>query len=463
MGALHALCAAAVLLCVVPSNSSPCAPASPSGLQHGLLVHEQLQRRWSCRFFSDSRIPGRRFATQQSIIAAMGVPGRVRVSTKSDDEYHSQRSPSQARLNSVFVDFELAPSFNETEWRDEILLMRSLGITTLTVAHVANGRTWNGTDRCFKFRPHYGRYTAFYPTKLDCFSTPSEYSSGLQPLLGAAANLSMGVYLGLANIVSKPGVGHFIESSNLDPSDRFNESWSDFANIQLDVFDELWLLYSNYSHVIRGVYTVLESGNCAPLYVDPMYARYLRLVSSGIRRRVPHLQVFASPGFGSSSRWKSKICNATLSPTDWQKYWTNVFRQAPHLSFIAAQDGRGIYNNESTALTYLNAIRRAHQATGRSFSVNLEAFNFSGAAGAPKFPGTCGNRMPTLWGRFRAQLEGEASMTPPGAMTTTWEWFTCFSPRLDYCAKPPSGSVALGATHQSLASRLREEYKAYVH
>ena len=175
------------------------------------------------------------------------------------------------------------------------------------------------------------------------------------------------------------------------------------------------------------------------------------------------MQVFASPGFGASNRWKSKVCNVTLSPKDWQAYWTNTFLQAPALTFIAPQDGRGIYNSESTALEYLYGIRRAHELTGRSFGVNLEAFNFSAPASAPKFPGTCSNRMPTMWHRFRSQLQTEASMTSPGGMTTMWEWFTCFSPRPFYCSKPPTGSQLLGATHQRLARQLRDDYKAYVH
>ena len=450
-----------LLLVVEPmavTRSAAGSASSPAG-RHNRTMAAQQQTLCSAvwPYLAPGWLATRRLDSSSSFLGSLRAP------TKSDDERSVRSSQPPAQLNSVFVAFELASSFSQADWHDEFKLMRSLGITTLTVAHVANGRPWNGTDRCFKFRPHYGRYTAFYPTKLDCFGTSSEYSSGLRPLLEAAANLSMGVYLGLANVVSKPGVGHFIESSNLDPSDRFNESWSDFARIQLDVFDELWALYSGYSAVIRGVYTVLEGGNCAPLYVDPQYARFLRVLSNGIRQRAPKLQVFASPGFGSSNRWRSKICNETLSPSDWQTYWTDTFRQAPALSFIAAQDGRGIYNDESTALKYLDAIRRAHQATGRTYSVNLEAFNFSAAALAPKFPGTCANRMPTMWGRFRAQLQAEASMVPPGGMTTAWEWFTCFSPRPDYCAKPPSGSVELGASHQALARQLREDYQAYVH
>jgi hypothetical protein len=361
------------------------------------------------------------------------------------------------------LDFELGAGFKQADWQREFSMMKSLGIDTVTVAHVASGRPWNGTDRCFKFRPHYGRYAAFYPTKLDCFATAPEHALGLTPLLGAAANASMGVFLGLANVVSKPSVGHFIESANLNPADRFNESWSDFANIQLAVFGELWASYSaDYRSVIRGVYTVLESGNCGPLYVDPQYARFLRVVSTGIKQQAPQLQVFASPGFGTAHRWKSKICNRTLSPAEWGAYWVDVFRQAPDLSFIAPQDGRGIYNSNETALEYLSAIHRAHASAGRSFGVNLEAFNFSAPRSEPVFPGTCQNRMPSSFERFQTQLRGEAAMPSPTGMTTTWEWFTCFHPPPSYCAKPPSGGGTLGIKHQKRAAGLRKDYQAYI-
>ena len=376
---------------------------------------------------------------------------------KTDDD---RRSP---RLNSVFLDLEFGTSFEQVDWQREFSMMQSLGIETITVAHVASGRPWNSSDRCFKFRPHYGRYNAFYPSRLDCFSTAPEHAVGLKPLLAAAANVSMGVYLGLANVVGKPSVGHFIESANLNPADRFNESWSDFATIQLAVFAELWTLYSaDYHSVIRGVYTVLESGNCGPLYVDPQYARFLHAISKGVKQRAPQLQVFASPGFGTADRWKSRICNKTLTATEWEAYWIAIFRQSPNLSFIAPQDGRGIFNSNETALEYLRAIHRAHVSTGRVFGVNLEAFNFSAPRSAPKFPGTCQNRMPSDFERFYTQLQGEAAMVAPAGMVTSWEWFTCFHPPAKYCAKPPAGSGAVGIEHQQRAAGLRKEYEVYL-
>ena len=361
-------------------------------------------------------------------------------------------------LNSMFVDFGMASGFSQAQWAQQLAAMKAIGIRSITVAHMAYGFPWNASDPCFA-APHYGRYTVFYPTKANQCVAARAHSPGLRPLLAAAAANSMAVHIGLANIVSKPGVGHFI----------FNDTagWRDFTAMQVQMLHELWHLYGNeFSQVIAGIYTVLESANCSPLHTAPEYTAYLGALSRAAHSCTPHLKVWASPAFRDDSVWKtnwgksrSPMCKSTLTPAEWGQDWEEKFRRLPGLAFVAPQDGRGSWNSPTLAASYLHLIETAHKRTGRAYGVNLESFTVAGNNATLGHPGreTCANRMPTGWAKFHGQLGAEASAA--GGMVTSWEWFWSWDAAADICK---SAGVAVERRHSERSTMLLANYSAYV-
>jgi hypothetical protein len=316
-------------------------------------------------------------------------------------------------------------------WVKEFQYMKRAGMSFVVIPHTGK-QIKTSTPTCTN-----GTFQVYYPVH-SAYLNPLCYTQigntnvdggTLGASFAAAEKVGLNIHLGLLFAPAEHGF----------PAEHSNNTYLEWADQQYGAAAALYSLYGNDGTKTKsklvGFYTEIESSNDNEwLNVYPNFSQhYWNRLGSQIKDNLSSkLQVWASPySIGNLTRHPSGFANVTST----RVAWSDIFKNAPSLDFVAPQDSMGAQGNSfQNASDYLAAVVNGGKDSKRSVQQwsNVELFEVW-----PKscqWPTTCHGRHPASFeGRIRKQIHNEAMILSPkdngsSATLIAWEWRSCFSP-----------------------------------
>jgi hypothetical protein len=322
-------------------------------------------------------------------------------------------------FHGIFVSLTATTAdWTKDQWLVDIRAMKEVGMDFFVLARTARGEG-NATGACPS-----GTYEAYFSMESPCFREIGSKggNSTVQNILSAAAELEMGVYLGLS-LQTK------LTSSHVYPWFDKNRTGA-FAHTQFAIAQRLWDIAgsTHTAKVIKGFYTEIEESNSPqwPPHMHDFAQAYLQPLASNIKNLLsPNMTVFASPySVGNVTRYPD-----WLPPPDYAAMWEEAFQLAPSFDLLAPQDSVGANGNSLTnATAFLGNLSAASRRQHRQMWANVELFEVWPRTCQWQKSDHCNGRHPAPWTRIKQQLETEAQVIGNAAVFIAWEWYSCLSP-----------------------------------
>ena len=200
-----------------------------------------------------------------------------------------------------------------------------------------------------------GNSHSIYPSSLFTKDPNIQINDPIDVILTRSEEIGIHVFIGLGMILNQTG--------------SYHPTWE--IGFQTEIANELWNKYGNHSS-FYGWYIPDEYENNI-WWKENNATGYLSQVAGYLKNISHNKPVMISPYFGDPS-YKPGY----LSPSDTQKWWTNVLADA-QIDIVATQDGIGCDRNITfeKVRQYYSAIQNACESNGVDHWANIEIFNIS--------------------------------------------------------------------------------------